>query len=174
MGPPSGDWRYTLVRLACTLHPLAERLTRYAEAILRASLRPRLGPGTVLAYDLYPQRLTADIKGTYTIGLSPELKFGPVAASVLEVGAEIEFRKVVPVIQGYGLGESSPYWQFTPHSSYPLLGCQSVYLVLAVPADAGGAQLDLEMLATVEDRFGPVRLGLPEEVRTQISRTIEV
>lgn len=173
--PPAGDRRYALVRLACTLHPPAEAQTRYTEATLTVYLRPRQGAGTVVAHDLYPQRLTAEDKGKFTVGLGPDLKFAKTfEVSLLKVGAEIEYHKVFPVIQGYGLGESRPYWQFAHHAAHPLLGCQSVYVVLATPGDAGGVQLSLELTATTETRWGMIRLGLPEEAQAHLSRAIHV
>src|SRR3712207_9230871 len=71
--PPAGNRRYTLVRLACTLHPPDDRRTRYTEATLTVDLRPRQGTGAVVAHDLYPQRLTADRTGTVTVKLAPTL-----------------------------------------------------------------------------------------------------
>ena len=174
--PPAGDRRYTLLRLACTLHPPGAPRARYTEARLSAYLRPRHSglAGTVVAHDLYPQRLTADDKGKFTIGLGPDLKFTPAfEASLFEVGAEIEIHKAFPVIQGFGLGESRPYWQFAHHEARPLLGCQSVYAVLDAPQHAGGVRLSVELVATLQTRYGPIRVGLPEEARAHVSRTIQ-
>ncbi len=64
--PPATGERYTLVRLACTLHPPDSSRTRYAEATLTADLRPRQGERLIVAHDLYPQRLTAEDKGSLT------------------------------------------------------------------------------------------------------------
>ena len=98
------------MRLSCTLHPPDDRHTRYTEATLAAYLRPHQGSGSVLAHDLYPQRLTVENKDTFTVGMGPDLKFGEIVdVSLFEVGAEIEYRRVYPVIQGFGLGESAPY-----------------------------------------------------------------
>jgi hypothetical protein len=173
--PPAGKRRYTLLRLACTLHPPDDPRDRYAEATLSAYLRPRsAGAGPVLAHDLYPQRLTAEGKGTLKIGLGPDLKFASLLdVSLLEVGAEIEIPQVYPVVQGYGLGESRPYWRFAHHSGHPLLGCQSVYAVLDAPDEAHGVRLSVELVATLETRFGPIRLGLPQEAQSHVSRTID-
>jgi hypothetical protein len=173
--PPARDRLYTLVRLVCTLHPPEDQRSRYGEAELSAYLRPRsAGTGAVVAHDLYPQRLTVEQKGTFKVGLGPDLKFASaVGLSFLDVGAEIEFPQVFPVVQGYGLGESRPYWRFAHHAGHPLLGCQSVYAVLDTPGEAGGVRLTVELVATVETRFGPVRMGLPEEARASVSRTID-
>ena len=171
--PPAGDSQYLLLRLACTLHPPAEGRLRYTEAILATYLRPVTGTGQVVAHDLYPRRLTADNEGSFVVGLGPDLRFANlVRVSLLDVGAEIEYRRAFPVIQGYGLGESRVYWRFAHHASHPLLGSQSVYIVLDAPADAGGVRLSVELVATLETRVGPIRLGLPREARDHTSRTI--
>lgn len=171
--PPAGDRRYTLVRLACTLHPPREERSRYTQATLQAYLRGMRGSGRVVAHDLYPQRRSAEEKGAFKFSLGPDLRFAEmVDLSLAEVGAEIEYRQVFPVIQGFGLGESGPYWQFSRHATHPLLGSQFVYALLATPADAGGLRLSVEMVATWETRFGPMRVGLPEAARAHASRTI--
>lgn len=172
--PPAGDKRYTLVRLTCTLHPPREERSSYSEVTLTAYLRPVRGGGHVVAHDLYPQRLSAEQKGTFTVGLGPDLRFsGLVDVSLLQVGAEIEYHQVFPVIQGYGLGESRPYWQFTGHSSHQLLGCQSVYILLATPVGAGGVRLSVELDATRKSRRSDIlRVGLPEKAWANVSRTI--
>jgi hypothetical protein len=167
--------RYALYAgaLACTLHPPDSSRTRYTEATLIADLRPRQGERLIVAHDLYPQRLTAESNGSYTVKLGPELKFADVIeAKLLEVSAEIEYRKVFPVIQGFGLGERRPYRRFEHHSANPLLGCQSVYLVVAAPRNAGDVQLGVELIATLETRYGIFRAGLPAEAQAQIVRTI--
>jgi len=171
--PPAGDRRYTLLRLACTLYPSNEARTTFAEATFTAYLSPRYGSQKVLAHDLYPQRLTAESKGKFTVGLKPELKFAQaIDAKLIELGAEIEYVQAFPVIQGYGLGESRPYWQFEHHAANPLLGCQSVYVVLSAPQDAGGVRVSVELIAKLETRFGPVHLALPEDAKANLSRVI--
>lgn len=171
--PPADGKRYALVRLACTLHPLAQPRARYEEALLQVQLRPRAGARLIVAHDMYPQRVTADSKTTYTVKLSPELKFTDVADVKLgEAGAEIEYHKVFPVIQGFGLGEQSPAWQFKHHAASPLLGNQCVYLVVAAPGDAGDVELAMSLVATVETRFGPFRAGTPTSSQANLTRTI--
>ena len=173
--PPAGHRSYTLLRLACTLHPLSQSRAHYTEATLTAYLRPHSEVGVVVAHDLYPQRLTADSTRTFTIGLGPDLKFAESFEATLgEVGAEIEYHIAFPVIQGYGLGESRPYWQFAHHAAHPLLGCQSVYVVLDAPRDARGVRLSLELTATVETRWGPIRVGTPAEAQAGLSRIVAI
>ena len=47
-----------------------------------------------------------------------------------------------------------------------LIGCQSVYLVLAAPQDSG-VRLEIELTVRMEKRYGPIRVGLPDEVRAR-------
>ena len=171
--PPAGDRRYTLVQLTCTLHPPPERRTHYSTATLTAYLSPRYGSGRAWAHDLYPRRLAEESKTTFSIALGPDLKFAEAfELSLLEAGAEVEVHKAFPVIQGYGLGESRPYWRFARYAAHPLQGCQSVYLVLSAPPAAEGVRLTLELVAELETRYGPIRAGLPEEARAHVSRVV--
>lgn len=167
--PPVGDRTFALARLTCTLHPPESEHARYTKALLKVYLRPRHGAGAVIAYDMYPQRLTAEVMGKFNFGLGPDLKFASLAeVKLMKIGAEIEYKKLFPVIQAFGESESTPYWQFEHHASHPLLGCQSVYLVIAAPLDADGVRLSVEMVATAQTRLGPVRLGLPETAQASV------
>jgi hypothetical protein len=78
--------RLALHAAAPGLHPPGDPRARYAEATLTAYLRPRHGgvAGTVVAHDLYLQRLTADDKGKFTIGLGPDYE------RVERIGARME------------------------------------------------------------------------------------
>jgi hypothetical protein len=171
--PPAAGRDYTLVRLALTLHPPAHPRDAYAEATLQLYLRPaRAGEGAVVAHDLHPGRLTAQETHTRSVSLGPDLKFGGVDVSLLEFGAEIEVAHVYPVVQAFGLGQSDPSWRFARHEAHPLLGSQGLYALLDAPAGAGGVRLSLELVVTMETRFGLRRLGLPGEARAHLSRIV--
>jgi len=165
--PPASDRRYALLRLACTLHKPDDPRTRYTEATLAADLHPLQGAGSVIAHDLYPQRVTATSSSKSVLALKPDFQFYDVGLSLGEVGVEIEHHNAFPVIQAFGLGESRPYWQFARHEASPLLGCQSVYVVLAAPKDSG-VRLEIELTVRMETRYGPIRVGLPDEVRARV------
>ncbi|HET20421.1 MAG TPA: hypothetical protein ENO16_07435 [Chromatiales bacterium] len=168
---PAGGARYNLLRLACTLHP-PERGSAYADATLSAYLRPAGGGGQAIAHDMYPVRETAERKGTFNISVGPDLKFGPVEAGVAEAGLEIELHKVFPVVQAFGLGEPNPYWKFERHSANPLLGSQYVYAVVAAPAGARALRLVVELVATVDSGWMPMRFKTPEQAQAHISRSL--
>lgn len=170
---PSGHRRYVLLRMACALHRPTDARTGYVEATFTMYLRPRQGAQPVVAYDLYPQDLAAETRGKFTVGLGEALKFSaPTGSGPEDVGVEIEYHQVFPVIRGYGLGESSPYWQFARDDRERLLGCQNFYVVLDVPREAGGVQLNVELIATLETRWGAITVGLPEEAYPHTSRMI--
>jgi hypothetical protein len=172
--PPAGGQRYKLIRLAFTLHPPEASRSKYTTATLTAALRCDSGGGSVLAHDLYPQRITAaGPKEKFSVKLGADLKFTEaVKVGLPEAAAEIEFQQAFPVVQAFGLGESRPYWQFTHHNANPLLGCLHVYLVAAVSGASAQVQIGVELVATVETRFGFIRLGLPEQAQAYVLRTI--
>lgn len=164
--PPATDHNYRLVRLACNLHPPSHPRAHYKEAFLTVRLASRHGNKQSVAHDLFPQRTTVSEKRMFGLKLSPEVKIAEVAdLKLLEADVGIEYEQVYPVIQGFGLGESKPYWRFGDRPGSPLLGCQSVYFVMAAPQESDGVLLILEFTATMETRYGPIKLGLPEPMR---------
>jgi hypothetical protein len=171
--PPSDDRAYTLLRLVCTLHPPQDRNVRFVDATLVAYLRPKQGPGVAVAHDLFPKRLTVDNERTLSVSLGPDLEFaGVFEASLARAGAEITYHKAFPVVEGFGMGESNPYWHFADHNASPLSGCQSVYLVIAAPQDADGIRMTVDLTANLQTRFGPVRVGLPTPARAHAGLVI--
>ena len=44
--------------------------------------------------------------------------------------------------------------------------------MLDAPEGAGGVRLSIELVATLETRYGPIRVGLPEEARAHVGRVI--
>lgn len=169
--PPADKRRYLLVRLACTLHPPAGSHTHYFDATLSVKLSAMRGDPNVRADDLFPMRLAVDSKHNFSFKLTPGLKFAEtLEANLLEAGADIDYVKTFPVIQGFGLGESQPYWRFSKHAKYPLLGSQCVYAVVSAPPNAAGIQFHFDLTATLETRFGPIRYGLPTDVQNSLQR----
>lgn len=150
---PDDKKRYKLVRLAFMLHELENTSSRYTEATLRAFLKPL---SEVVAHDLYPQRVSAEgSKKSAALELGPSLKFSEtVSLSGPKAGVKIEFQTIYPVVQAFGLGESSPYWTYKDSKRNQLLGSLSVYLVIEAPKDAERVDLDIELEAAMENRFG--------------------
>jgi hypothetical protein len=173
--PPMGLEGAWLVRLACTLRDPegAAKITEATQALYLRPKHPAADKSAAYALSLFPDRLSAEDKSEFNAGLGPELKFGKdVSFKIGELGVKIEYRKVFPVIQGYGAGEPTPYWIFRPHAAYPLEGTQFVYAVVATRPGANGARASVELVVTTETRLGPVRLGLPDEAKAHTSFAI--
>jgi hypothetical protein len=166
---PLGDAKYWLVRLACTLREPPHGVV-ITEATQTLYLRPQpnsAGEKNAYAQNLFPQRLGVEDKTTFNFALGPELGFADGSSiKAGELGATIEYRKVFPVIQAYGLGESTPSWIFKPHAANPLIGCQSVYAVLVARAPATGLRAHVEVTVTTQSAlFGRMKYGTPTEAR---------
>jgi hypothetical protein len=168
---PAGGQRYTLLRLACTLHS-PERGSAFADATLTTYLRPAGSAGQAVAHDMYPLRETAEQKGKFNVAVGPDLKFGPVDASLGSAGLELELHRVFPVVQAFGLGQPNPYWKFERHKTNPLLGSQYVYAVVAAPPEASAVRLTVELVATVDTGWVPMRFKTPEQAEARISRSM--
>ncbi|MBA3530399.1 MAG: hypothetical protein H0T73_00565 [Ardenticatenales bacterium] len=169
---PLGNHHYWLARFACTLHRPRGSST-ITEARTQLYLRPQesqAGAGSAYAHSLFPERLEAEETGEISALLNPQLTIEAVGeVSVGQVGRKISYRKVFPVIQSFGAGESKPYWEFRPHAARPLEGTQFVYAVLAAPPEAGGVRGNIELIVTVQTEVGPIRLGAPDEAREALS-----
>lgn len=178
--PPLGGADFWLVQWACTLREPGGSPT-IAEATQTLYLRPHnpaageraAGGGyAAYAYSLFPDRLTVEDQAEFSASLTPELKFSPVEVEAGGLGAKIQYRKVFPVIQAYDVGTPTPYWVFKRHAAHPLAGSQFVYAVVAAQAGAGGVRGSVELVVTVESRFGPLRLGLPQEAMAHVGFVI--
>ena len=169
--PPRGGADFWLARFACTLRDPDGRahITTAAQTLY---LRPRTaaaGADSVYAYSLFPDRLTVEDKGSFNVKLNPELSFAKVISfKPGELGANIEYRQVFPVIQSYGAGEPAPWWEFNPHPAHPIEGTQFVYAVIAVMPGAEGGRGSIELVVTVQDRFGPIKYGVPQEEKANV------
>ncbi len=169
---PLGQAKYWLVRLACTLRepPAGVEITEATQTLYLQPEPHSAGQTSAYAHNLFPQRLGAESKTDFTLSLGPELGFADGSSvKVGELGATIEYRKVFPVIQAYGLGESSPSWVFKPHASHPLVGSQCVYAVLVARAPAAGLRAHIEVTVTTQTALGPVKYGTPGEAREHTS-----
>ena len=164
--PPLGDAKYWLVRLACTLRepPNGTEIIEASQTLYLLPQPHSAGEKSTYAHNLFPQRLGVEDKSSFTLSLGPELGFADGSSvKVGELGTTIEYRKVFPVIQSYGLGESNPSWVFKPHAANPLVGSQFVYAVLVARSPATGLKAHVEMTVTTQSAFGPVKYGTPQE-----------
>ncbi len=172
---PRGGAQFWLARFACTLRDPNGRLQINAAA-QNLYLRPRTGAASsdsVYAYSLFPQRLTVEEKGSFDVKLSPELSFAKaISFKPGELGVNIEFRQVFPVIQSYGAGEPQASWEFTAHPAHPLDGTQFVYAVIGVMPGAEGGRGSIEISVTTQNQIGRIKYGLPQEANANVSFTL--
>ena len=171
---PLSDADFWRLRLACTLHPVGrfQTLVEAQQTLMLSPTQPGAVGNSTYAYSLFPERLTAEEQREMSLTLGPKLKIGKMEAEGAQVGTKISYRKVFPVIQSYGAGESIAYWIFKPHSAYPLEGCQFVYAVVAAKAGAGGILATVELTVSVDTDFGIIRLGLPTTARAALNFSI--
>ena len=169
--PPLGGARFWLVRLACTLREPAGR-SSIVEARQTLYLRPAASgkDAEAYAYSLIPERLGVEDKAEIRFALGLGLKFaGGTELKTGEVGATIDYRKVFPVIQGYGAGQAMCEWKFKPHRQYPIDGTQFVYAVVAAKPGSNTVRANLELRARVDAKLGPISLGMPEEAKKALA-----
>lgn len=160
----TGRW---LVRLGCGLHGQAEKVS-IGEAQLTLHLRPRnrlANDTAIYAFSLFPERMGVEERPESRVRLGPDLKFS------MSEGAEAEsktagifFRKVYPVIQSFGTGETVPYWIFRPHGRHNLEGSQFVYAVLIASPRSEGIAGYSDLVVSVETPSGKVRYRTPRGI----------
>jgi hypothetical protein len=69
-------------------------------------------PTAPIAYDIFPDDLYSEVEQEINVGISPELKFGGIEASLVNASYGIRAKRLEPVIMTTGLLSSRPAWQF--------------------------------------------------------------
>ena len=69
-------------------------------------------PTAPIAYDIFPNDLYDEVEQEINVGISPELKFGGIEASLANVSYGVTAKRLEPVIMTTGLLTSRPAWQF--------------------------------------------------------------
>ncbi len=65
-----------------------------------------------IAYDIFPDDLYHEVEQEINVGISPELKFGGIEASLANMAYGVRTRQLEPIIMTTGLLSSRPAWQF--------------------------------------------------------------
>jgi hypothetical protein len=87
-----------------------------------------------------------------------------VEVSGIQASMTINVKQALVVTSVYGVGESAVRWAFKSRPAHPLLGSQSVYLIVAWPTSAQHVRAQILLSAQVEStRWGKLRGQLPEE-----------
>ncbi|MBM3748798.1 MAG: hypothetical protein FJW34_23745 [Acidobacteria bacterium] len=164
------DADFYLLLLACSFRP--ERNSQVEWARFAAYLRPKAGRENPIAFDLYPREVYDETKTDVKVSVAPSLKFAEVALSPGEVVTTIEFRKLEPVIIGYGALESAPNWDFQKHKDQPLRGSKFGYLIVKKPRRAEAVRLTLNITADVVTRHGLLSARITEKDRAHLTQVV--
>ena len=164
------DADFYLLLLACSFRP--ERGSHVERARFTVYLRPKAGQESPIAFDLYPREIYDETKTDVKVSIAPSLKFADVALSPGEVVTTLEFRKLEPVVIGYGVLESAPNWDFHQHKDQPLRGSKFGYLIVKKPRSAEAVRLALDITADVVTRHGLLSARVTERDRAHLSRVV--
>jgi hypothetical protein len=169
------DADFYLLQLACSFRP--ERGSEVTWARLNLYLRPITGQETPIAFDLYPRKIYDETKTDWKVSIAPSLKFAAfeditAEGKLGEVVTTIEFRKLEPVVVGYGLLQSNPGWDFEKHKDQPLRGVKSGYLVVKKPHSAEAVRLTLDIAADVVTRHGLLSARVTKKEQSHLSLVV--
>ncbi len=164
------DADFYLLLLACSFRP--ERGSHVEWARFTAYLRPKVGQESPIAFDLYPREIYDETKTDVKVSIAPSLKFADVSLSPGEVVTTLEFRKLEPVVIGYGVLESVPNWDFRQHKDQPLRGSKFGYLIVKKPRSAEAVCLALDITADVITRHGLLSARVAERDRAHLTQVV--
>lgn len=142
------DADFYLVELAVSFRPQQNATINWSQFV--AYLRPeKTGAGYPIAYDLFPKALTDEKQSEIKLAISPEIKFSEIEFKAGELSTLIEYKRLTPIVTGYGLLESTPTWEFQNHSNHPLQGCRACYLIIKKPKASGAVRVVLDISAEI-------------------------
>ena len=142
------DADFYLVQLACSFKP--ERQSKVEWAQFTAFLRPkRSGYGDPIAFDLYPLQVCDMTQKDIKVSIAPSLKFANVEGTLGEIVTVITYKKLEPIITGFGALQSNPCWEFEQYDSHPLRGSRFTYLVVKKPHGTEAVRMSLDITADV-------------------------
>lgn len=140
---------FYVIRLSCSFLPVhAESRVEWARFCI--TLLPDASTGAQpLAFDLYPQQVTQEVKRQAKVTLSPSLKFQEVEASLGSAEFGFEYTEQVPLISA-SIGNSvDPSWDYTAGSRQEVRGTKWMYLLVKAPKGLISGQALLELEADV-------------------------
>jgi len=164
------DADFYLLRLACSFRP--ERDSQVEWVRFTAYLRPKAGQETPIAFDMYPREIYDETKTDVKVSIDPSLKFAGVELSPGQIVTTLEFRKLEPVVIGYGVLESTPNWDFEKYGDQPLRGSKFGYLIVKKPRSAEAVRLALDITADVVTQHGLLRARVIEKDQAHLSQVV--
>ena len=127
--PDRSIWDLYLIHIPFTIHEPSED-SYYQKIKFKIDLANR----DISAFDLLPKNVTSKVEVAKTYILSPQFTFKEVEVKVGELGYEVRFDSLRPIISAFGIGESQFYWIYTSQENQRLFpGTRHVLIVLQVP-----------------------------------------
>jgi hypothetical protein len=166
---------FYLLELACSFRP--ERDSKVIWARLDAYLQPKVGQENPIAFDLYPLEVYNETKTDWKVNIAPNFKFG-VFDSVKFEGAlgemitTINFRKLEPVVIGFGRNQANPGWDFEMEKTQPLRGVKVGYVIVKKPHGADAVRLILNVSADVMTQHGRLRGKIIEKDKAHLTQVV--
>jgi hypothetical protein len=157
--PPLGGARYYLVQLAFSLRVNGN--TQITSATFCLHLHDPQATSQAIVFDAFPREELAANPRPVKLALSPSLKLDKTEVSVGGVESTIDFGQATPVIRSDGLAEATFCWRYASHPAHPLIGSRQMYAVIEVPPGQATVTATLELWVEAQNRFGPLRLGVP-------------
>lgn len=169
------DADFYLLQLACSFRP--ERDSEVTWARFNVYLRPKTGQESPIAFDLYPREIYEKTKTDVKVSIAPSLKFAAFEGATVEGGlgevvTTIEFKKLEPVVIGFGALESVPNWDFEKHKDHPLRGSKFGYLIVKKPHSAEAVRLTLDIAADVVTKHGLLSARVTERDRAHLTQVV--
>jgi hypothetical protein len=153
---------YYLVRFSCSFRQVS-RETRIEWARFRASLLTDAPNLQLLAEDLYPHRVTQEVKHQVKVTLGPTLKFLEVEASGVAADFGLEYRELQPIISAAGIGETELSWDYRQAKGVEVLGSKWMHALIKAPKGLAKAQALLDLMADVEAQGVRLPVFLPRK-----------
>jgi len=169
------DADFYLLELACSFRP--ERDCQVTWARLDAYLQPKVGQDNPVAFDLYPLEVYNETKTDWKVNISPNLKFGmfegvKIEGSLGEMITTINFRKLEPIVVGFGRNQANPGWDFETSKTQPLRGVKVGYVIVKKPHGAEAVRLILNISADVMTQHGRLRGKIIEKDKARLTQVV--
>jgi hypothetical protein len=162
-----GESDFFLLQLAFSLLP--HRDERVIWARFDIDLQPSANDLPPLAFDLYPREIYDEVESDRQIAIEPSLSFATFEAKLGKALTTIHFRKLEPVVVGYGLLQSHCGWDYQRSHQKPLTGIQVGYLIVKKPLRSGAVRAIMDVRAEVSTPTGLFGTRVTERDRARLT-----
>ncbi|MGI8413713.1 MAG: hypothetical protein ACR2QA_14745 [Solirubrobacteraceae bacterium] len=128
-----GDGDAVIVGFACTFRLPPDATVKFAEFKVELSADSDMTP---IAYDLFPFRVTDDVRRNVRVALAPSLKFSElVEVTPGEVSVELEYDQIIPTIEALGAREADFSWRMRPSRGQQLAATSVFHAAVRLTRD---------------------------------------